>query len=93
MPPIAAPGEPYSHRDVYQAGHAPLDAQWHLSHFLLHWIQGRSESSEVDFVRTISKRLFIPHFVLLAYISKYKVQSITIIFSIKFQENEMITRP
>lgn len=53
----------------------------------------RNESSEMYFVRTIFKSLCIPYFVWLAYISKYKVQSITIIFSIKFQENEMITRP
>lgn len=61
--------------------------------FLLQWIQEGNESRVTYFVRLIVESLFVPRFVLLAHISKYKVQSITIIFSIKFQENEMITRP
>lgn len=47
MPPTAAPGGPHSHEDVHQAGHAPLDAQQHPSHFLLHWIQEKWEQRDV----------------------------------------------
>lgn len=88
-----SPGEPRSREDVQQAGHAPRDAHRALSHFVLRGMQERNESRVRYFVRLIFQSLFIPHFVLLAHISKYEVQSITIIFSIKFQENEMITRP
>jgi len=90
---VPSPAEPHSQEDVHQAGHTPLDAHQGLSLFSLQWIQERKKSRVMYFVRLIFKSLFIPHFVLLAYISKYKMQSITIIFSIKFQENEMITRP